>query len=111
MEKTERTKMLISERAKQFMPFDALKGLREALRLKEYKHEKILIGDLSEEQVEEISSILLKLKKGDMVEAEIFDDGYIKNICGIAKLNAENQEISIADKLINLNQIRKIKIV
>ena len=33
------------------MPFDALKGLQKALRLKEYEHEKKYKGDLSEEKI------------------------------------------------------------
>lgn len=100
--------MPISERAKQFMPFDALKGLREALRLKEYKHEKIQVGDLPEESIEEISKVLSSLENGNFVEVEIFDDGYIKTIQGSVKLKFENQEIIVNNKNINLNNIRKI---
>ena len=103
--------MPVSERAKQFMPFDALKGLREALRLKEYKHEKIQIGDLSEETIEEISNVLYNLKKGDVVEAEIFDDGYKIKISGITKLKLESEEILIGEKTINLNNLLNIKIL
>lgn len=36
----ERNKMPQIERAKQFAPFDALKGLQEALRKKEKEHEQ-----------------------------------------------------------------------
>ena len=46
------------ERAKQFAPFDALKGLQQALRLKEYEHERVEKGDLSEEDVLRLSTIL-----------------------------------------------------
>ena len=44
------------ERARQFAPFDALKGLSEALRIKEYEHDRILKGDLSEEKILELIS-------------------------------------------------------
>ncbi len=37
-----KTKMPISERAKQFMPFSALKGLDEAIAKKEEEHLKII---------------------------------------------------------------------
>lgn len=40
MSKTFSSKMPISERAKQFMPFAALKGLDEALRRKEWEVEE-----------------------------------------------------------------------
>ena len=43
------------ERAKQFAPFDALKGLHDALRLKEYEHERVQKGDMPEEKAEAIS--------------------------------------------------------
>lgn len=100
--------MPISERAKQFMPFDALKGLKEALRLKEYKHEKIQMGDLPEEEIEEISKILSSLKKGDSVNVSIFDDGYIKNISGIIKLDLEKKSFSIENQTYLLEQLIKI---
>ena len=97
-----------SERAKQFMPFDALKGLREALKMKEYKHEKIQMGDLSEEKIEEISKVLLSLKKGDQVKAEIFDDGYIKIIEGFVSIKIEEQILFINETTINFENIRNI---
>ena len=40
------------ERAKQFMPFDALKGLKEALKAKEEKLTRVAKRELSEEQQE-----------------------------------------------------------
>lgn len=38
--KKEHAKMPPSQRAKQFLPFDAVAGLREALKAKELEHEK-----------------------------------------------------------------------
>ena len=42
------------DRAKQFAPFDALRGLREALAAKEREHEKQERGDVSEDVAAEI---------------------------------------------------------
>ena len=39
------------DRARQFAPFDALKGLQQALRLKEYEHDRIEKGDITEEKI------------------------------------------------------------
>ena len=50
----DRYKMPRAQRAKQFAPFDALKGLKDAIKLKEYEHEKKLKGELSEEKIVEI---------------------------------------------------------
>ena len=54
------------DRAKQFLPFDALKGFQEALREKE----KITIDkkELSEEAEEELSRILNSLEIGDKIK-------------------------------------------
>ena len=46
------------DRAKQFAPFDALNGLREALAKKEYDLGKVERGDHSEELDSEISEKL-----------------------------------------------------
>ena len=43
------------QRAKQFAPFDALKGLQDALRVKEYEHESIIRGEISEDDTVLIS--------------------------------------------------------
>lgn len=50
-----------SERAKQFMAFDAMKGLQEALRDREERHSRVERHDIGEEQQEQNSRILLAL--------------------------------------------------
>ena len=47
-------------RAKQFLPFDAVSGLQKALREKEIEY--VNKAELSEEQIEQISSILTMIK-------------------------------------------------
>ena len=71
----ERVKMSRQDRAKQFAPFDALKGLHEALKLKEYEHDRMIKGDIPPEQIEVISKILLELKKNDVIKVKYFYDG------------------------------------
>lgn len=92
-----REKMSRANRAKQFAPFDALKGLHDALRLKEYEHEKSQKGDLTEEQIEQISGVLLSLKKNDIIEVTYFDDGYEKTLLGQVKVNFDMQSLSVDD--------------
>lgn len=53
------------ERAKQFLPFDALKGLHVALHEKEVEH--VDKYELSFEQKEEISEKLQLLRNGEIV--------------------------------------------
>ena len=42
------------KRAKQFAPFDALTGLKDAIRLKEYEHNAKMKKDLSDDIIDEI---------------------------------------------------------
>ncbi|MBP5626757.1 YolD-like family protein [bacterium] len=56
------------ERAKLFAPFDAMKGLKEALRDREERHSRVARHEISEEQAEENSRVILKLERGMTVE-------------------------------------------
>lgn len=93
------------DRAKQFAPFDALKGLREALHLKEYEHERVLKGDLQPEQIESISKTLLNLNKDDVVEIKYYYDGHYKTIVGKARVDIFNQEIKVNNTKISFDNI------
>ena len=60
-----RAPMPPSRRAKQFAPFDALKGLKEAIAAKERRPEPR--KELSEEMVTEINRTLSELRRGQQV--------------------------------------------
>lgn len=98
-----------ADRARQFLPFDALKGLNEALRSKEieYKDRK----DLSEEEEEKISNILLSLESGNNIRVKyyykrqyILLKGIIKKIDPIKK-----QILFIDENIIQFNDIIEIE--
>lgn len=74
-------KMKREERAKQFMPFDALKGFREALLEKE----RIVVPkrELSEEQKEELDKKFRQIHKKDMITAEYFQKGEYVKVTGM----------------------------
>ncbi|MBQ1989036.1 MAG: YolD-like family protein, partial [Clostridia bacterium] len=74
-----RAKMPPLQRAKQFAPFDALTGLRIALKEKE----KIRVPKkiISEDKAEEINRILLSMKIGDEITAIYYDDSQEQYIC------------------------------
>lgn len=67
-----RAKMPISQRAKQFMPFDAVSGLRQALRMKEHEMGLISRKELSEETQDSINETLNILSPGDRVSVAYF---------------------------------------
>lgn len=56
-----------ADRAKQFMPFDALKGFRKALEEKE----RMIVPkrELSEEQKDKLNRIIQQIKKKDILTA------------------------------------------
>lgn len=54
------------------MPFDAMKGLQEALRDREERHTRVERHDISEEDQEENSIVLSKLTNGMRVEINYY---------------------------------------
>ena len=70
---SQRKKMAVSDRAKQFAPFSALTGLESALARKEaellYEEKKLL----SEEMIASINRVLCKVEEGMTVRAEYYD--------------------------------------
>lgn len=71
-----------AERAKQFMPFDALKGLREELLIRERMALRASRRELFEEEAEQLSHAILSLAPGARVELLIYDDGYYRSLVG-----------------------------
>lgn len=104
--------MIRQERAKQFAPFDALRGLREALVKKEREHERQERGEVSEETAAEIEATLIKLKKGDRVRALIFDDGYYVTVEGqVTNFDVTYRYIKVEDGKIPFSDLYDLKIV
>ena len=56
--------MTRAERAKIFSPFDAMKGLQEALRDREERHLRVERHDISEEQAQELVSRIQEKYRG-----------------------------------------------
>lgn len=107
----ERVKMSRSDRAKQFAPFDALKGLHETIKIKEYEHERIVRGEMSEDEIKEISAVLSCIQKGDEVWLEFFRDGHSIELTGKARLEPLKQTIYVGAFEISFDDIKKIKII
>ena len=95
---------MVVSRAKQFLPFDALKGLQEALREKEIEHEEKI--ELSEETLAELNNNFNKIEIGSKVRIKFYKNmkyieisGIITNIDYIKKKIQidQNQNINISD--------------
>ena len=68
------------DRAKQFMPFDALKGLREALAEREERRTRVERKEISEELIADISAKLSRLQVGDSVRVRFFSHGHYLDV-------------------------------
>lgn len=102
-----RPKMDRSDRAKQFMPFDAVKGLQEALREKE----RIIVPkvELAEDYQDELDRIIRMLKVTDMVTVVYFREGeYIKITGLISKIDKESGYMNVVNTRINFEDIFKL---
>lgn len=97
-----------ADRAKIFMPFDAVKGFREALAEKE----RITVSkiELSEEHREELDRRLRMIHPGDIVTVVYFHGGeYVKLTGMVSKFSPAGRTISIVNTKIPLDDIRELE--
>ncbi len=107
-----RVPMPLSRRAKQFQPFDALKGFREAIEATERFTEPR--RDLTEEGIEELNDQLSKLKPGSRVTLEYYSENekrYFSISGEIHKINRMNETIEVAKEIIAWYNICNITIL
>ena len=98
------------ERAKQFMPFDALKGLREELKRREEKYLKEKKKELTEEQIEQLSKKVAVLKKGDGVVVTFYYDGHYVELTGVLTgINTAYKYLMVDGAKISFDNIYEIE--
>ncbi len=103
-----RMKMDRGIRAKQFMPFDTLKGFREAVAEKE----RIIVPkrDISEEQKEELEWKIRQLKKEDIITVEYFQNREYVQVTGmITRIDEVSRILDIANTRIAFVDISDLK--
>lgn len=97
-----------AERAKQFMPFDALKGFREALKEKE----KVIVDkvELSEYAKSILDRKLQYIKKNDMLTVVYFSKGEYLKITGmVSRLDISSRNLKIVNTKIAFDDIYDIQ--
>lgn len=102
-------KMSRQERAKQFMPFSALKGYELALREKE----RVVVPkmELSEDYREELDYKLHQIKKNDMVSVVYFcKDEYLKVTGMVSRIDESARVLKIVNTRIDFGDIYDIEI-
>ena len=105
-----RAKMDRQERAKQFMPFAALKGYEEALREKE----KIVVPriELSEEMKEELDRNLQKVERNTMVKVVYFSQGEYLQITGmVSRMDRDAKILKVVGTKILFEDIYRLELV
>lgn len=102
--KKQRTPMSPADRAKQFMPFAALKGLPEALA----KKEKIIVPkmELSDDYKEELNRALLQVQRNDVITVVYFyQDSYLKITGMVSRIDTTAGYIQIVNTKIPFEDI------
>lgn len=103
-----RRKMDREIRAKQFMPFDALKGFREAMAEKE----RILVPkhDLSEEQKEELGRKIRQIQEKDIITVEYFQNSEYMRVTGmVTRIDNVSRTLEIVNTRIAFTDISDLK--
>lgn len=104
-----RTKMSREDRAKQFMPFAALKGYPDALR----KKEKIVVEkqELSEEYKEELDYKLRQIRKNDMVTVIYYcKQEYLKVTGMVSRIDETARVLKIVNTKISFEDLYEIQL-
>lgn len=104
-----RHKMCREERAKQFMPFAALKGHMEALR----RREKIVVErrELSEEYKEALDFKLRQVRRNDIITVVYFHKGEYLQITGmVSKIDETARILKIVNTKISFEDLYKIEL-
>lgn len=104
--------MTQQERAKLFMPFDAMKGLQEELRKREEKHMRVDKIELSEESQQEISDVLCSLEEGMDVSVRYYSNHhYLTVIAKVVKLDFVYKYLYLTCNKIRFDDLYQINIL
>ena len=97
----------MENRAKQFMPFAALKGYEEALRARE----RIVVPkkNLSEEKKEELDRKLQQVHKMDIITVVYFSKGeYLQMEGVVSRVDKDNRSLKLVNTRIAFSDIYDI---
>ncbi len=94
----------MSDRARQFMPFDALKGFREEIQNKE--HIVIEKPELSDDYLEELSYKMKQVTIGMILDLVIYRNNEYVQLTGmVSKIDLDNRFITIVKNKIDFDEI------
>lgn len=97
-------------RAKQFLPFDALKGFQEALNAKQIKYEDK--KELTEDSFTKLEEEWNKIDKDSIVKVKYYKNrGYVEIQGKIDKIDYTKKRIQINEENINVCDIIEIEVL
>lgn len=100
------------DRAKQFIPFDALKGLQEELRIREERRTRTDKKQLDDTVIEAISEVLSRIAPGDIIRVVFFSHGHYLDLCAtVSEIDPVYHSLKVGNEKIHFADILKIKII
>ncbi len=104
-----REKMSKEERAKQFMPFAALRGYDSMVK----GGDKVVCEkrELSDEEQSALSVTVQKIKKGDIVRVKFYnEDGYLEIKGAVTGIDLVFKNVTVIKEKINFADISELEI-
>lgn len=100
------------DRAKQFMPFDAMKGLKEALRDREERHSRVEKREISEDARNRNDRCLQRLERGMTVSVLCYHSFHEVTKEGrVTEINYHAGYLMLGDLKIYFDDIYQIQII
>ena len=100
------------DRAKQFLPFDAMKGLKEAMEKQEELLSRVEKTELGEEDAEHLSLALSQVERGDAVRVTVFLGGHYCTLTGtVTRLDPVRRLLTIGDLKLPLDDLTSLEIL
>lgn len=97
-------KMPVSERAKQFAPFSALRGLNQALSRVEKVREPR--RELTDDRIEQINRALNRISPGDIVTLVYYEDEEYLQLTGpLTKLDEVGRAVRLGEKSVPIDDL------
>lgn len=107
-----RAKMPQADRAKQFMPFDGVKGLQEALREKERIVVNVDKRELSPDYQAELDLKMQQVRPGCMVRVVYFhEDAYLEKRGMVSRLDVDGRILKVVNDTIPFEDLFDIEVL
>ena len=105
-----RKRIAPEDRARQFMPFAALKGYYDLVQSRERVEEPFHV--LTEEEALALSQAVARLKKGVMVRVVHYEEGAYVATCGVlSQIDTVFRNLTVIKRRIEFDAVRSIEVL